>query len=96
MPERFKLKDLVDLGDGWARLPIPGEELYRFRLLALDLRLPWMDEVALLREVGAFSCCQAEAVLIETMVVPGPAQAEEPDPRQLALPIEARHALGAT
>lgn len=39
-------------------------------------------------EAALMGCWSAEDVLIESMVVPGPAQAEEPDPRQLALPIE--------
>lgn len=91
MPERFRLECLVDLGDGWARLPEPGDEVYRFHLRKLDLRLAWMDEVALLREAGTLSYWGPDDVEIESMVVPGPApaQAEEPDPRQLTLPIEA-------
>lgn len=88
MPERFKLIDLVDLGAGVARFAEPGEELYRFRLLALDRAMPWMTEARMPEEAALMGCWSAEDVLIESMVVPGPAQAEEPDPRQLALPIE--------
>lgn len=74
---RFRRDDLVDLGDGWLRLPEPGEELFRF--LVWDRTSPWMEERRL-----------AELELlapIESIVVPGPRPADAPDPRQLELPI---------
>lgn len=89
MSERFRLDELVHLDDGWARLPIAGEEL--FRLVAGGFgATPWIVEDQLSEIEGI------PGMAVESMVVPGPAQAEEPDPRQLTLPIEARHALGAT
>lgn len=78
MSERFKLIDLVDLGAGVARFAEPGEELYRFVLLALNRRLLWMTEQRLLAEAGSgtLSCWGPGDVAIETMVVPGPAPAQ--------------------
>lgn len=93
---RFRLADLVDLGNGWARLPEPGEEVYRFVLLALDRAMPWMSEARMLEEATLMGCWQAEDVVIESMIVPVRRKdtaelvaTEKPDPRQLALPIEA-------
>lgn len=78
---RFRLDELVDLGDGWVRLPESGEELFRIVLAGIPWAR-WFQEHDLARfEFGTMQ------VDIESMVVPDQAAAAPRVVDQLELPL---------
>lgn len=79
---RFRVADLVDLGNGYARFAEPGEELFRI-IVAGCPYARWMTEGDL-AELELYGM-PAE---VESMVAPGRPAVERPDPRQMELPLE--------
>lgn len=90
---RFRLDELVDLGDGWFRRMRAGEELF-----LVTIALPgskwscplsrWV-EFGRLPEVAALAGedDMSRTISISTMVVPARQRpGAQPDPRQLELP----------